>query len=93
MEIGEIKQTPTYRYINELTVTFDKNAVMGEPIEIALKAVMEAPIADYLPITAGVRIKYWFCDVIFQSGGHFGAMSDALPGIMNMMKIALEDIK
>lgn len=88
LTLDQLKQTPTYRWIKELTVIFDKSGVLGEPVEIPIKAIMEAPLPDYLPIVGAVKLKYMFIHTVYFTGGRYGAMQDALPGIMNMMQMA-----
>ena len=90
--IDELKQTPTYRYLKELTLVFDDHGVTNEPVEIPLKAVMEAPLPDYLPVPGAVRLKYMFVHCVYFTGGRYGAMQAALPGIMNMMSLAGEEL-
>lgn len=91
--LEELKQTPTYRYLKELTIVYHKAGSLGEPIELPMKAIMEAPMPDYLPVTGAVRLKFMFILSIYQTCGRWGAMQDGLPGIMNMLALAMEDIK
>jgi hypothetical protein len=88
MTLDQLKQTPTYRWIKELTTIYDAAGVRGEPVEIPIKAVMEAPLPDYLPIIGAIKVKYMFIHTIYFTGGRYGAMQDAMVGIMNMMQIA-----
>ena len=93
MTIDELRQTPVFRWIDELSEAFQKAGIPGEPVELATKAVFEMPLPDYMPTAAALKSKFMFLMGVYRGGGHWGSMEDALPGLMNMVYLAMEDRK
>jgi len=91
MRVGEdLQKEPIYQWTKKLTKLFNEKCVDGEPIEIQLKAITEAPLPDNLPVAAAVRTKLLFMLAVVQP--RFGALMDSLPGMENMIYLAsLED--
>lgn len=87
----DLRQDPVYRYIKHLVGIVEQNGIEGEPVQLPLKAVMEAPIPDYMPVVAGIQTKFMFILAIYRTSGRWGSMEDAMPGIHNMIAWAIEE--
>lgn len=89
--IEQLKQSPTYRYIKQLTYAFDNAGVEGEPMELPFRAVMEAPLPDYLPVSAAIKCKFLFILSVYTNAGRIGGMMDTVNGTINMIMLAMEE--
>jgi hypothetical protein len=88
----DIKQSPSYRYTRELCEIFDRAGVNGSPIEIPMKAIMQAPEPDYMPIANAVRCKIVFMLAIYASGNRLGALTDGINGMNTMIAHLAEEM-
>jgi hypothetical protein len=91
-DVEQLKQSPSYRYTRELVEIFDKAGVNGSPIEIPIKAVMQAPEPDYMPIANAVRCKLVFMLAIYASGNRLGALTDGINGMNTMITHLAEEM-
>lgn len=89
MTTNDLKLDPAYKYVETLAIMFDQAGTPGEPMEIPINLIMNAPLADNLPVASAVRIKMLFCMAVYQP--RFGSLMDALPGIQNMIQMAMGD--
>jgi hypothetical protein len=89
MTMNDLKAEPGYKYVETLCCFFEAAGKPGEAMEIPIHAVMNAPLPDNMPVAAAVRIKMLFCMAVYQP--RFGSLMDALPGIQNMIALAMQE--
>lgn len=91
--IEELKQCPSYRYTKELVDAFDAAGRKGEPVEIAMKGVLDAPCPDYMPITSAVKAKILFILALYTNAGRLGSLTDGIRGMSNMISCLAEELE
>ena len=91
MLIEELKRDGSFRYVSELAYGFDSLNLGGEPMEVALKTVMDAPLPDYLSVAAAVKTKILFMLAVYQIGNRLGGLMDAIPGLIGMIEVAMQE--
>lgn len=91
-QIEKIEQSPSYRYTRELVEVFDKSGINGQPIEIPMRAVMDAPLPDYMPVSNAVRCKLVFILSIYANGNRLGALTDGISGMSTMIGHLAEEL-
>lgn len=89
--VEELKATPMYRYVRTLAHLFDDAGIQDEPMELPMRAVIDAPLPDYMSIAAAVKCKFLFLMCVYQNSGRFGSIQDAMPGMYNMLLLAMEE--
>jgi hypothetical protein len=88
----DIKQAPSYRYARELVEAFDRAGINGQPIEIPMKAVMDAPMPDYMPISNAVRCKLLFILTIYAENNRMGMLQDGINGMRTIIVSLAEEM-
>jgi hypothetical protein len=91
--LEELKQSPSFRYTRELVKAFDEAGIANNPIEIAMKDVMDAPMPDYMPVAAATKAKIIFILTLYQNGRRLGSILDALPGMATMISVLAEELQ
>jgi hypothetical protein len=90
----ELRESVAYRYMKELVVTVDKYGIKNEPMEFALKFVMEAPLPDYMPLPDAVRTKWLFITAVYMSNlTTMLAFPHLMQGMKNILALILQEME